>query len=170
MPSLLTTSAIEEFPAFFDGVAARRMEVGHPHHIVLHDLAEKHAVDVRVIDASSVEIWGKGVSPTREVGQAKSFGRSSINDIWPFSAGRQGYSARVLRKGWLFDRPAPMLVLRVAIWDHHHRQCEATRGTAYLSTDIRPGDAGRACSACKSCPNASQEPPEHNPMQVLVRD
>jgi len=61
------------------------MEVGHPHHIVLHDLAEKHAVDVRIIDASSFEIWGKGVSPTREVRRAKSFGRSSIDAIWPFS-------------------------------------------------------------------------------------
>jgi hypothetical protein len=26
--------------------------------------------------------------------------------------------------------------LPVAIWDHHHQQGEATRGTAYLSTDI----------------------------------
>jgi hypothetical protein len=82
-----------------DGVAARRIEVGHPHHIVHHDLAEKHAVDVRVIDASSFEIWKKGVSPTRDVRQAKSFGRSSIDAIWPFSAGRQGYPARALRKG-----------------------------------------------------------------------
>jgi hypothetical protein len=49
------------------------MEVGHPHHIVFHDLAEKHAVYVRAIDASSSEIWAKGVSPTREVRQAKSF-------------------------------------------------------------------------------------------------
>jgi hypothetical protein len=81
MPSLLTISATEEFPAFFDGLAARRMEVGHPHHIVLHDLAEKHAVDVRVIDAGSFEIWGKGLSSMREVRQAKSFGRSSINAI-----------------------------------------------------------------------------------------
>jgi hypothetical protein len=142
MPSLLTTSATEEFPAFFDGVAARRMEVGHPHHIVLHDLAEKHAVDVRAIDASSFEIWRKGVSPTRDVRRAKSFGLSSIDAIWAFSAGRQGYPARVLRKGWLFDRLAPMLVLRIAIWDHHHQQCEATRGAAYLSTDIRLGDIG----------------------------
>jgi hypothetical protein len=116
MPSPLATSATEEFPAFFDGVAAWRMEVGHRHHIVLHDLAEKHAVDVRVIDASSSEIWRKGVRPTRDVRQAKSFGRSSIAAIWPFSAGLQGYPARVLRKGWLFDRPAPMLVARVAIW------------------------------------------------------
>src|SRR5712671_4937953 len=86
------------------------------------------------------------------------------------SVGPQGYLARVLRKGWLFGRPAPMLVVPVAIWDHHHQQCEATRGTAYLSTDIRPGDAGRVCSASKSRPNVSEEPPEHNPMQVLVRD
>src|SRR5215475_14593342 len=28
----------------------------------------------------------------------------------------------------------------------------------------------RACSASKSRRNASEEPPEHNPMQVLVRD
>src|SRR5882672_6818131 len=63
-----------------------------------------------------------------------------------------------------------MLGLSAAIWDHHHRQREATRGTAYLSTDIRPGDAGCVCSASKSRPNASEEPPEHNPMQVLVRD
>jgi len=63
-----------------------------------------------------------------------------------------------------------MLVLPVAIWDHHHQQGEATRGAAYLSTDIRPGDAGRACSASKSRPIAPEEPPEHNRMQVLVRD
>jgi len=63
-----------------------------------------------------------------------------------------------------------MLVLRAAIWDHHHQQREATRGTAYLSTDIRSGDAGCVCSASKSRPNVSEEPPEHNPMQVLVRD
>jgi small subunit ribosomal protein S21 len=66
-----------------------------------------------------------------------------------------------------------MLVLRVAIWDQHHQQCEATRGTAYLGTDIRPGDIG-ACApgarASTSRPIASEEPPEHNPMQVLVRD
>jgi hypothetical protein len=65
------------------------MEVGHPHHIVLHDLAEKHALDVRVIDASSFEIWGKGISPTPEVRQAKSVGRSWIDRIGLFSAGRQ---------------------------------------------------------------------------------
>jgi small subunit ribosomal protein S21 len=63
-----------------------------------------------------------------------------------------------------------MLVLRIAIWDDHHQQCEATRGTAYLSIDIRPCDAGCVCSASKSYPNASQEAAEHNPMQVLVRD
>jgi len=63
-----------------------------------------------------------------------------------------------------------MLVLPVAIWDHHHQQGEATTGTAYLSTDIRPRDAGCMCSASKSRPNASEEPLEHNPMQVLVRD
>jgi small subunit ribosomal protein S21 len=66
-----------------------------------------------------------------------------------------------------------MVVLPVAIWDQHRQQCEATRGTAYLSTDIRPGDIG-ACAlgvrASKSRPIASEEPPEHNPMQVLVRD
>jgi len=118
----------------------------------------------------SFEIWRKAVSPTRDVRQAKSFGRSSIDAIWPFSAGPQGYPVRALRKGWLFDRPAPMLVLPVAIWDHHHQQGEATTGTAYLSTDIRPRDAGCMCSASKSRPNASEEPLEHNPMQVLVRD
>jgi hypothetical protein len=68
----------------------------------------------------------------------------------PFSAGLQGYPARVLRRGWLFGQPAPMFVLRIAIWDHHHQQCEATKGTAYLSIDIRPCDAGRVCSASKS--------------------
>ena len=59
MPSLLAASATEEFPAFLTVPRPRRMEVGRPHHIVLHDLAEKHAVDVRVIDASSFEIWRK---------------------------------------------------------------------------------------------------------------
>ncbi len=85
-------------------------------------------------------------------GEAKSFGRSSIDVIWPFSAGLQGYPARVLRKGWLFGQPAPMLVLRIAIWGHHHQQCEATRGAAYLSTDIRPGDAGRAALCVQVTP------------------
>src|SRR5262249_51978109 len=55
--------------------------------------------------------------------------------------------------------------------DHHLQRCEATRGTAYLSTDIRPGDAGRARAPhAQVSPNASQEPPKHIPMQVLVRD
>jgi len=118
---------------------------------------------------SSFEIWRKTISPTREVQHAKSFGQSSIDAIWPFSAGRQGYPARVLRKGWLFGRPAPMSVLPIGIWNHHHQQCEATRCTAYLSIDIRPGES--ACApGTKSRPIASEEPPEHNPMQVLVRD
>jgi hypothetical protein len=77
-------------------------------------------------------------------GEAKSFGRSSIAAIWAIFSELQGYPSRVLRKGWLFSQPAPMLVLRIAIWAHHHRQREATRGTAYLSTEIRPGNAGRA--------------------------
>src|SRR5260221_693910 len=154
MPSLLTTSATEEFPAFL--TVSRPGEWRSVTRTTLSVTTWPRS-DVRVIDASSFEIWGKGVSPTREVRQAKSFGRSSIDAIWPFSAGRQGYPARVLRKGWLFDRPAPMLVLPVAIWDHHHQQGEATTGTAYLSTDIRPRDAGCMCSASKSRPNASEE-------------
>src|SRR5262249_39898992 len=62
-----------------------------------------------------------------------------------------------------------MSVLPIGIWNHHHQQCEATRCTAYLSIDIRPGES--ACApGTKSRPIASEEPPEHNPMQVLVRD
>jgi len=34
------------------------MEVGHPHDIVLRDLAEKHAVDVRAIDAVEPDLAG----------------------------------------------------------------------------------------------------------------
>jgi hypothetical protein len=45
-----------------------------------------------------------------------------------------------------------MLVLRTAIWDYHHQQCEAPRGTAYLSTDIRPGNAGRAALRVRVMP------------------
>jgi hypothetical protein len=64
--------------------------------------------------------------------------------------------------GDVAGQPAPMLVLRFAMWDDHRQQCEATRGTAYLSIDIRPCDAGCMCSAFKSCPNASREAAEHN--------
>jgi small subunit ribosomal protein S21 len=66
-----------------------------------------------------------------------------------------------------------MLLVPVAIRDHRHQQGEATRGTAHQSTDIRPGDVGACPPGARArlvTPNASEEPPEHNPMQVLVRD
>jgi small subunit ribosomal protein S21 len=104
-------------------------------------------------------------------GEAKSFGRSSIAAIWAIFSWTARLPGKSLeKKGWLFDRPVPMLGVAYAIWDHHHQQYEATRRTACLSTDIRPGNTGRMCSASKSRPYSSQEPPEHNPMQVLVRD
>ena len=58
MPSRLAASATEEFPAFLTVPRPRRIEVGHPHHIVLHNMAEKHAVDVRVIDAVEPDLAG----------------------------------------------------------------------------------------------------------------
>jgi hypothetical protein len=100
-----------------DGVAARRKEaghphnVGHPHNIVLHDLAEKHAVDVRVIDASSFEIWRKVVSP--DAGCAARPSRSA--EARSMSYGAFQLDCKVtgqesLRKGWLFGRPAPIFM------------------------------------------------------------
>jgi hypothetical protein len=83
-------------------------------------------------------------------GEAKSFGRSSTRFIWAFFSWTARLPSKSLEKGWLFGQPAPMLVLRIAIWDDHHQQREATRGTAYLSVDIRSCDAECACSASKS--------------------
>jgi hypothetical protein len=64
----------------------------------------------RVSAADLFEIWRKVVSP--DAGRAARPSRSAEARLTlhgPFSAGLQGYSARVLRKGWLFGQPAPML-------------------------------------------------------------
>src|SRR5258708_2810095 len=103
--------------------------------------------------ADLFEIWRKVVSP--DAGCAARPNRSAeallvlyghfqldCKVTWQESTAR--LPGKSLEKGWLFGRSAPMLVLPVAIWDHHRQQCEAPRGTAYLSTDIRPGDIG-AC-------------------------
>ena len=80
---------------------------------------------------------------------------------------------------WAARLPGKSVEKRLAIWPastHLHALGfiipRAPRGLALLS-DIQPDDVG-ACplgaGASKSRPIAPEEPPEHNRMQVLVRD
>jgi len=108
------------------------------------------------------EIWGKVVSPARDMRRGQVV-RPKLDqlDMGLFSWDCKVYPARVLRKGWLFCRPAPISLLPYGI--HSSPFGSRTRGprraSAYLSTHIstrwRGGRVGAGCSrASASRPNA----------------
>jgi small subunit ribosomal protein S21 len=120
------------------------------------------------------EIWRKVVSPTRDVRRGQVVRpKLDLFDMDLFSLDRKVYPARVLRKGWLFGRPAPMLVLPYGI--HHSSPSAAARAArGFGLSEHRNFDqmTGGVCALSRVhvTSKGARRAAGANPMQVLVRD
>jgi hypothetical protein len=74
----------------------------------------------RVSAADLFEIWRKVVSPDAVCAARPSHSAHSaearLSHMGPFRLDCKVTWQEFLKKGWLFGRPAPMLVLRIAMW------------------------------------------------------